>query len=364
MTDYGVTPNGFVKKTYDTILSEMSEQAVTSFGGSIDLSPTSVFYQFLQTIALESAAEWETLEAMYYAAYTNTATGANLDAIVVQFGFVRLPATTATGSVTFSCAIAPIVNITIPAGTTISTVSGLSYTTDTAVTILTGQTSVSVTVTASQPGYLWNVSSNAIVAFSTPVAGVDYVTNPSPTTGGTNLESDAALRVRVANYAPGARGTLVAIQNAVMAVPGVTACFISEDTVGHTITATVNGGLAANILAALNATRPCGIAASLVLPVPQTIIVTVSVTRLPGYLQPTVLANIQTALSTYFSGLQIASSIIYSSVAAAVMQAQGVAAITALSITGDSQTISSFGSSIILLNSQVPVPGTHVITVQ
>ena len=48
MTTYGVTPSGFVKKTYDTILSEITARAQTSFGGAIDLTPTSVFYQFLQ----------------------------------------------------------------------------------------------------------------------------------------------------------------------------------------------------------------------------------------------------------------------------------------------------------------------------
>jgi uncharacterized phage protein gp47/JayE len=363
MTTYGVTPSGFVKKTYDTILSEMTARAQTSFGGAIDLTPTSVFYQFLQDVALECATEWEILEAIYYAPYFDTATAANLDALVAQFGFVRLPATIATGTVTFTCAVAPSVNVTIPAGTQISTVSGLIFTTNTAATIPAGHTSVSVAVTAQQPGSLWNVAANSIITFVAPVSGVDYVTNPSVTSGGTNMESDTALRVRVVNYAPGARGTSLAIQNAVMAVPGVTASYVSEDTSGHTITATVQGGLDAALLAALAATRPCGIAASLVRPTNQTMTVTITVTHQAAYLQATVLANIQTALSTYFGSLLIASPIIYSAVANAIMQAPGVAAITALSITGKSQTLSTFGSSITLLNSEVPVAGTHVITV-
>jgi uncharacterized phage protein gp47/JayE len=92
MTEYGVTPTGFVKKGYDAILTELVDRTRIYFGGALDLAPTSVFYQFMQVIALENAKQWETLEDTYYSAFVTFATGASLDALAAQFGFTRNPA--------------------------------------------------------------------------------------------------------------------------------------------------------------------------------------------------------------------------------------------------------------------------------
>lgn len=136
--------------------------------------------------------------------------GADLDAFLSLFKFARQIGTASQGVVTVSRLEASNFDIRIPLGTQFaasatldtSVLQGLNVTFQTTsdVVLSAGETSVSVPIRASQIGSLYNVATNTITSFvGTSVAGITDVTNPVPTIGGSDAESDAVLKVRFKN---------------------------------------------------------------------------------------------------------------------------------------------------------------------
>ena len=134
----------------------------------------------------------------------DTKFGQDLDDFVQLFGFARQTAKRATGFVTFKRNQAATDPTFIPAGTQISTMSNsvtgaVSFVTVTDATINTNETFVKVPVEALVPGIDSNVSSNSITLINTTFTNISSVTNDSPTTGGTDSESDDELKLRFKN---------------------------------------------------------------------------------------------------------------------------------------------------------------------
>ncbi|MDD1695084.1 MAG: baseplate J/gp47 family protein [Methanoregula sp.] len=363
MTDYGVTDAGFVKKTYDDILDDECSQAKTYFGPTVNLSETSPLYQFICSEAAEKATLWDLAEQVYYAGFVPTATGANLDACVALLGLARKPATQATGSVIFSRSTTATYDITIPAGTIVQTATGIQFETTAAVTLAAGQTSVSAAIEAVDPGASGNAAAYKITSIPTTISGIESVSNPSAAVDGSDTETDTALRLRALNYSPGAKATLAAIQTAIKALAGVTACLVTEDTTAHTILATVLGGTDAAVNAVIEDTRPAGIACTLKRPDSMTVVVTAAVVMTSGSVAATVQANILAALTKYFGTLTISSDVPYSSVVSAILGSDGVASLTSLSIVCGTTTLSAFGQTLAISDTEVAVEGSHAITV-
>lgn len=110
-------------------------------------------------------------------------------------GITRLDAVAATVTLTFTATGA---GATIPAGTIVKTGAGadaVEFTTDSEL-ILAASASDDVTATASVAGSAGNVGANTLDTLDTPVSGVDSVTNSSSATGGTDLETLAAMEAR------------------------------------------------------------------------------------------------------------------------------------------------------------------------
>jgi len=360
---YGITTAGFVKKTYDDILEDECTQAKLFFGPTIDLSATSPLYQFVCTVAAEKATLWDLAEQVYYAGFVNTATGTNLDACVALLGIARLEASPATGAVLFSRSAAATYDISIPAGSLVQTATGVQFATTAAVILAAGQTSVTASIEAVDPGASGNVAAYAISRIPVTLSGIESVNNIAATVNGSDIETDTALRLRALNYSPGAKATLAAIQTAILAVTGVTACLVTEDTAAHTITATTLGGTDTAVIAVIEATRPAGIACTLVRPTAESVVVTATVAKASDAVAAAMQANILTALTTYFATLTIDSDVPYSAIAASIISAAGVASLTSLSVACGSTTLSAFGQTLTITNTQVATQGTHVITV-
>jgi uncharacterized phage protein gp47/JayE len=140
---------------------------------------------------------------------------ADLDAIGNNYGMTRLPGTQATGIVTFRIrnytTSSPI--ITVPSGTTVSTLStsaspAVSFATTATVTFIpslapsyfnpvTGFYEQSTTIVAQTIGTVGNVAANTITSLVGPGIGVDAVTNTAITSGGTNVESNIQFAARI-----------------------------------------------------------------------------------------------------------------------------------------------------------------------
>lgn len=135
----------------------------------------------------------ETLQQAYNSKDPNKATGVDLDVIASLTGTTRSEGTasTVTGFV-----LTGVPNSTVvPAGTIFeSTVTGSRWTLDQTWTLdSSGIATVDITSTTTGPV---EADANTITRIITTVPGLTSVTNPTPATSGTNVESDSSLRVK------------------------------------------------------------------------------------------------------------------------------------------------------------------------
>jgi len=167
-----------------------------------------------------------------------TANDDGLDIHGANFTAARLPAITSKGVATLFSYSAPVNDITIPAGTLVSTVFapgttqiqfhtvrttimfaavGTSY-----LNGATGLYEIPVDIECNAPGVIGVVGAQTITTIINPIAGIDGVYNSSPTQGGADAESSDAYRQRLALLWQGnAVGTDTGILSLVQAQTGV-----------------------------------------------------------------------------------------------------------------------------------------------
>ncbi|MFG6334520.1 MAG: hypothetical protein K1W20_03460 [Lachnospiraceae bacterium] len=85
MDEYGVTQKGFVRKRLDEIRSSVYGKLKEGWGYDITINPQSALNVLVTGFSDEVAKLWEVAEHTYYAMYTMSAEGANLDN-AMQFG--------------------------------------------------------------------------------------------------------------------------------------------------------------------------------------------------------------------------------------------------------------------------------------
>jgi uncharacterized phage protein gp47/JayE len=168
-------------------------------------------------------------------ARASTSTGADLDSWMADFGFPRLPAGYAGGTVTFSTPVPLTVNALVPVGAVISTPGGaISYqviadTTQAAYSVslnayvlIAGDTSMNATAQALVAGASYNVQAGQLTQIQATIYGIAAVTNASAIQNGSAAESDTSFRARFVLYINSlSKGTQQAIQAAIEATGGV-----------------------------------------------------------------------------------------------------------------------------------------------
>lgn len=190
MIEYGATKYGFKRKPYIAIVEDMQTRARSYFGEDIDLSERSPLGLFIQTIAWEISLAWDKLETSYLHGFALHAEGVALDWVASNLGKFRHPAQKAKGYVVF----AGDDETKIPQGFLLGTKSEVLFETVEEVTITEG--TASVNILAREAGSKGNVAVGAITEIINPIAGVSAVSNPNPTTGGQDAESDEYFRSR------------------------------------------------------------------------------------------------------------------------------------------------------------------------
>jgi uncharacterized phage protein gp47/JayE len=83
---YGVTPQGFKRKTFDAIVADLQAAARNEFGSDVDLSNVSPLGKLINTIAYELSVKWQSSEEEYNSAYVDTAEGINLHQVGKYIG--------------------------------------------------------------------------------------------------------------------------------------------------------------------------------------------------------------------------------------------------------------------------------------
>lgn len=225
MSQFGLTDTGFRRKRFDDVLSGMESRAETLFGKKIDLSSRSPLAKILRLVCWVAAQLWALAERVYHSGYVESATGAQLDAVVRTFsGIRRKPAAKAVGTLTITGDPAT----EIPAGFLVDTDSlpPVRFRTTHAVTI-PGGGEVDVEIEAVNPGAAGNVAAETITVIVNPTAGVGAVMNAGPTAGGQDRETDAELQFRHRqSLARGGASTREAIRSSIMEAPGVRQAFV------------------------------------------------------------------------------------------------------------------------------------------
>ncbi len=232
MPDFGLSDKGFKRKRYRDIIDGMKGRARELFGENINLSKRSPLGLFLRVIAWSISMLWQATEAVYNAAFVDTAEGNNLDKVALYIGITRMAAIRATGKVKFTGDD----GTAIEEGFLIETEDGVQFVTTEEVEIEAGEATADII--ADEPGVDGNVPADTITEIVNPVEGLDSVTNEEETEGGRNKETDAELRERyLDSVAKGGASTIDSIKASLLDLDAVRAALVIEN---HTMD-TVDG---------------------------------------------------------------------------------------------------------------------------
>jgi len=183
----------------DVVVSTVANQLSAQNGTDVSVYSSLQYTQNLQAFVTNAATILPT----------------DMDAIANNYGMVRNPAVQATGFITLRIrsytTSSPI--ITVPSGTTVSTLStsaapAVSFATRATVTFIpsnapsyynpvSGFYEQTVRIVAQTAGSLGNVGANTITSLVGPGLGIDAVTNQAVTSGGTNTESNVQFAARI-----------------------------------------------------------------------------------------------------------------------------------------------------------------------
>jgi hypothetical protein len=234
VTEFGVTPGGFVLKPVDVLLSEAIDRARSVFPGA-DLSTTSALRKILETTAAEDSELWKRLEDLYFGNFMSTAIGDALDQLGEDVGVARrLLPSTGTVRITLDDP-APGQRHVLPEGTVVVTGEPVrAFGTVAPVTLDATTRTADVGVVAFERGLGGDVDAGAIVAvapaylaqFLTDAAQFT-VTNRAATTGGTGSEPDESYRNRLLGLARNL-WTADAVAQAALGVDGVVDVVLSD----------------------------------------------------------------------------------------------------------------------------------------
>lgn len=210
--------------------SQIVQSMITFLQGSrpdIATQPGSVVNDVvISTVANQLSAENGTDPSVYssiqyaqnlqaFVANAATILPADMDAIGNNYGLTRLPGTQATGTLTLRIrnytTSSPIV--TVPSGTTVSTLStssspAVSFATTATATFVpslapsyynpvSGFYEQTVGIICQTIGTVGNVAANTITSLTGSGLGIDAVTNTTATFGGSNIESNTAFAARI-----------------------------------------------------------------------------------------------------------------------------------------------------------------------
>jgi hypothetical protein len=347
-----------------SVQSQSFTQILTGFANTVQGSASVLVNFVLGSIlrAIGEATAWVTMWLQYMIltgiALTRAATsnGADLDSWLAQYGFKRLPATAASGQVTFS-RFTYTQQAVIPTGSIVQTGDGtqqyqtVADTTNPAysvtlggIVLAAGVQSVTCTVVSITPGNnslglpdaSANVSAGAISAMYQAIPGVNTVTNALAFTNGVNAQSDAAARISfVAYLATLAKATKAAVGAAITALGanfsftlgenvtygGVTQMgyfyAVVDDGTGYPSSATLS-----TVYNAIDAVRPFTSTFGVFAPVVVQATVSMAINTLStGAGHVSTAALVQTALLSYLNTLPLGTSVNYLKLAQVALNA-------------------------------------------
>ncbi len=376
---FGLTNTGFKPKRYADILQAKEQRAREFFGNDVNLSESSPMGMMLRLDAWDLALAWQQLEEVYLSGFVSTSEGVSLDRKCRDIGIMRQLATRASGTIQFSGAD----GTQIFEGFEVQTATGIVFRTTTATTISGGLALAEIE--AIVPGASGNVGAGAISRMIRPQAGVTGVTNPEPTSGGRDRETDAQFRARYHRSVSKPGGSSPsAIEAALLDLGGVLDAKVRQNTKMVTdpetgippkaIAPIVWGGDPEEIVATLARVKTGGIQCwgedvvheitdshgeKHIIGFNRPDIVTVNVAAVlsvdPAAFPPNGSTLVAAAIEGYLSGLALGEDVIYTRLISRIHSVPGIIDIPTLTVNGGTGNIA-------VAKTAVAVPGTITVT--
>lgn len=227
MSDFGLTPQGFKRKKYDDIITDMEASARNLFGENVNLSERGPLGLMLRLVAWVAAGLWQLAEDVYHSSYIDTAEGVPLASVGKNIGQQMRAAEKAVWNVTFAGDQGTV----IPIGLLVGTKDEILFATTEEVTIEVDGT-VATTVKAVEPGISGNVPTGTISEIIQPIAGLDSVTNTDLVIKGRDAETDEEFRNRYYQSGGAVAGaaTTDGVRATLLEVHGVRAAITIQNT--------------------------------------------------------------------------------------------------------------------------------------
>ncbi|WP_407058850.1 baseplate J/gp47 family protein [Ralstonia syzygii subsp. celebesensis] len=379
-------------KDFQTLVRE---QVAAIQGGTskvlVDLSVGSILRSVVE--AYSAVALWLQGLILQLLATTRAATssGTDLDSWVADYGLTRLPASPASGVVTFS-RFTPTQQAVVPVGAIVQTADGTqqyAVTVDTtnpaysasqggyvmaagnasvnapvvAVSVgAAGNASVNAPVVAVSVGAAGNASVNGVNTLGQAIPGVDTVTNAAAFTNGTNAESDAALRTRfIAYVASLSKATKAAVGYAATSLKqGLTYTLVENQQYNGTAqngyfylvvddgTGYPSSTFLATVYNAIDAVRPLTSTFGVFAPVVLAANVGMTITTAAGYDHIATASLVAAALTSYINSLPLGTPLAWSRLAQVAYDASpGVTNVSAVLLNGATADIATTNQQVV-----------------
>lgn len=319
-----ITIKDFEEMVNDTL------RRITNSTGISNIRPGSVVRTLVEAILAEQDIQYYQISNIFQGMDIDTATGEDLDRLIKILGVVRKGATACIADITFGRSTVMTRDVAIPYGSVISTYSDnsggtIEFMVDEENAMLpAGQLSIRVRCRAKETGIIY-VPMNTVAVMNKPILNIEYVNNDMNIYGGSEQETDDELRERSKTvFSSLGKGTVSAIENAIMAIDGVqdVACIDcargvgTADTIVVTATIPAPPELVATINEVAENTKAAGIDVQITYPTTFSIDVKLNVMNTNANND-----TIGNAVVTYMSSLGVAETLILNQLERAVLNA-------------------------------------------
>jgi uncharacterized phage protein gp47/JayE len=360
-----VTPPPLALLDQPTLVQRMAAAAQGACSALLDFTVGAVLRALVESVAsVQLWLQWLIL-LVWQRARLSTASGADCDSWGADFGFTRLPAVAATGSVTFS-RFTPTVSALVPLNAQVKTSDGTQafiVTEDSTnplwssarngYVLPASTASVTVPVEAIAAGSAGNVQPNTVALIGSAIPGIDTVNNAQALTNGADAETDAAFRLRFQLYLQSlARATLIAIRYAISTVQqGLTAAIV--ESVGSFAVFVDDGSgdppdsLITAVALAVDDYRGLSISFTVQRPslIGATIVLTI--TAAPGYAHGNLVGPVATAIEAFVNALPIGAALPYTRIAALAYSVPGVSTVESMTLNSGTADIGGSSSQVV-----------------
>ncbi len=198
-------------------MDEMEDKAKEQFGEDVNTSSRTPLGIIFRIIAWFLAGVWDIAERVYNSGFVSKSEGVQLDRLGSNSGITREPASESVVTLSFT----GVPGIVIEEQTQFTTESGIYFELIEDVVIEDNGTGSGTAVSLSK-GVINNVAANTITVQAEPSEGVYSVTNPKPSAGGADEETDSEFRARIKKSVEGSSAsTLSGIIAALIKTAGV-----------------------------------------------------------------------------------------------------------------------------------------------